>query len=92
MSGLATRRSTTASMVCFFFLSRRISSSTDSTMPSTRTRVKPALRTESITSRCSPLRSFTRGASSRYLVPAGRAATSPTICWLDCWETGRPQL
>ena len=62
------------------------------TTPSTRARVKPALRACSSTSRCSPLRSFTSGARSRNFVPAGRSAISCTICCDDCWETGRPQL
>ena len=93
MPGFATSRSTTASIVCFFFLSRRISSSSESTMPSTRTRVKPALRTCSRTSRCSPLRSFTSGASTRNFVPSGQLQRSrATICCADCCETGRPQL
>ncbi len=91
--GLAIRRSTTASIVCFFFLSSRTaSSSSDSTIPSSRTRAKPPLRTCSITSRCSPLRSRTSGASTRNLVPSASRITSCTICCADCCETGRPQL
>ena len=90
--GFATRRSTTASIVCFFFLSSWIgSSSSENTMPSMRTRVKPALRTCSITSRCSPFLSFTSGASTRNLVPSASSITSWTICCADCCETGRPQ-
>ena len=92
MPSFAIRRSTTASIVCFFFLSSRTSSSSVTTTPSTRTRVKPALRTWSKTSLCSPLRSFTSGASSRNLVPVGSSAISCTICCADCCETGRPQL
>ena len=91
--GLATRRSTTASIVCFFFLSRRTSSSSsESTLPSSLTRAKPALRTCSITSLCSPLRSRTSGASTRNFVPSASRITSCTICCADCCETGRPQL
>src|SRR3970282_1478881 len=60
-------------------------------MPSMRTRVKPALRTCSRTSRCSPLRSFTSGASSRNFVPSGRSAISWTICCDDCCDTDPPR-
>ena len=89
--GFATRRSTTASIECFFFLSRRISSSRESTMPSTRTRVNPDFPTCSTTSRCSPFLSFTSGARTRNFVPSGSCRTSWTICCADCCETGRPQ-
>ena len=89
--GLAISRSTTASSECFFFLSSRISSSSASTIPSTRTRAKPDLRTASITSLCSPLRSDTSGASTRNFVPSGSSSTSCTICCADCCDTARPQ-
>jgi hypothetical protein len=90
--GLAIRRSTTASIECFFFLSSRTSSSRERTIPSTRTRVNPDFRTASSTSLCSPFRSFTSGARRRNFVPGLRAAISSTICCEDCCETSRPQL
>ena len=79
--------------MCFLFLSRRISSSRESTMPSTRTRVKPGLaRPASMTSRCSPLRSLTSGREDQELRALRAAQRSrATICCADCCETGRPQ-
>ena len=70
-SSLMTRRSTTAETSCLNFLSSAGTSSSRYVSPSTRTRVKPSLRRLSSTSRCSPLRPRTSGASTVKRVPAG---------------------
>jgi hypothetical protein len=56
-------RSITSSMVCFFCFSRASTSSRRTTMPSIRTRTKPALRASVRSSRNSPLRLSALGAT-----------------------------
>ena len=91
-SGFITRRSTTTSIVCLNFLSRTISSSSSRCSPSTLTRVNPSRRSSSSTSRNSPLRSRTIGASTVNFVPSGSASTCSTI-WSRLWPAiGRPQI
>ena len=68
---LIVTRSTTSSIVCFFCFSSASTSSSRTIMPSMRTRTKPALRSSSNSSRNSPLRFSTFGASSVTCVLSG---------------------
>ena len=91
MSGLAMSRSTTASIVRLFFLSRRTSSSTESTSREPHAGESGfAHGVDDVTVLALAL--LYEGGEEQELRARGRSATSATICWLDCWETGRPQL
>ncbi len=83
-------RSITISMVCFFFLSRAVTSSSRWMRPLIRTREKPALRASSNTSRNSPLRFSALRAISVALVLAGRVRSSSTISAAERADTSPP--
>ena len=87
-----TTRSTTMSMAWRLFLSSLISSSSSRTVPSTRTRTKPALRASSKTLVYSPLRSVTTGARIIIRRPAGTARIESTICCTVCRSIERPHF
>ena len=73
MSDFITSRSTTTSIVCFFFLSRSIFSRSSRIVPSMRTRAKPSLPISSNSFAYSPLRPRMTGASNWMRVPSGNA-------------------
>jgi hypothetical protein len=62
------------------------------TTPSTRARVKPALLRLLEHVAVLALALLHEGAQEQELRSPGRSLISCTICWDDCWETGRPQL
>ena len=66
------RRSITASIVCFFFLSSVGGWSRSVTMPSTRARMKPLATSSRNTCWCSPLRSAITGASTMMRASPGK--------------------
>ena len=80
MPGLTTRRSTTISMVCFFFLSMGTGSASSLSSPSTRARTKPEAAAAISSFRYSPLRPRTMGARTWMRVSAGSAMTASMIC------------
>jgi hypothetical protein len=90
-SGFITRRSTTTSIVCLYFLSSSIGSSSSRCSPSTFTRENPSARSSSNSSLYSPLRSRTTGALTVNFVPSGRRSTWSTIASIDWPAIGRPQ-
>ncbi|MCG3185318.1 MAG: hypothetical protein ICCCNLDF_03533 [Planctomycetes bacterium] len=81
-----TMRSITTSMSCFLCLSSAwVLGPTSITCPFRRARTKPSRITLANTSRCSPLRPRTTGASTISFVPWGHSITVSTICsalWL----------
>src|SRR5690554_16684 len=81
---LTLKRSTTTSMLCFFFLSNSGVSSKSQIRPLTRTRIKPCARKLSKTCKCSPLRSLITGAKIMYLPSSGSAIIPSTICVMVC--------
>ena len=90
-SPLATSRSTTTSMVCFFCFSRAGGSVRDTTSPSTRAREKPLVCSSAKRSTNSPLRPCTTGASTWKRVRSSRVSSWSTICCGDWRVTGSPQ-
>ncbi len=66
------RRSTTASIECFFLGSSFGTASSSTYLPSTRARTKPLPRSSSMACRCSPLRPEMTGAMSASAVPSGK--------------------
>ena len=87
---LATRRSTTTSMVCLTCFSSLGGSVSDTTSPSTRAREKPLLWSSPNRSTYSPLRARTTGASTWNLVLSGSSSSRSTICWGLCRVIGSP--
>ena len=83
------KRSTTTSMVCFFFLSNSGGVSISITSPSTRARTKPWLCNCSNKLLYSPLRSRTTGASNISAVPSSKALTASTISETVCATIGK---
>ena len=83
------KRSTTTSMVCFFFLSSSGGVSISTISPSTRARTKPWLCSCSNRLLYSPLRSRTTGASSIKAVPSSRLLTASTISDTVCATIGK---
>ena len=83
------KRSTTTSMVCFFFLSSSGIGSMSMTSPSTRARTKPWLCSCSNKLVYSPLRSRTTGASNMSAVPSSSAFTASTISEIVCATIGK---
>ena len=85
-------RSTTTDTSWF---TRRLStggSARSTAAPSTTARTKPCLRADSKSSRNSPLRPRTSGASTSMRVPSGQPSTVSAI-WPGLWRsTGRPQF
>ncbi len=75
MSGLATSRSTTTSMVCFLFFSSFGGSASRCSSPSIRTRLNPLWATSASSFSYSPLRPRTTGASTWKRVPSGSSST-----------------
>ena len=80
------KRSTTTSMLCFFFLSSSGGLSISMISPSTRARTKPCPCNCSNSWLYSPLRSRTTGASSISAVLSGSALTASTISEM-VWAT-----
>ena len=90
-SPLATRRSTTTSMLCLTCFSSLGGSVSDTTSPSTRAREKPLLDSSANRSTYSPLRARTTGASTWKRVRSGSSSSRSTICW-GLWRViGSPQ-
>ena len=87
-----TSRSTTTEIEWRTCLSRSIGSSSSSCSPSTLTRVYPSPRSCSNSSRYSPLRVRTTGASMVNRVPSGSWSTWSTICSADWPVISRPHL
>ncbi|GBC80027.1 hypothetical protein HRbin09_01255 [bacterium HR09] len=85
------RRSTTTSMVCFFFLSSSGGLATSMISPFTRARTKPSRAICSKRLRCSPFFPWVRGARTKKRVPAGRLKMRSTICWTVCPAMGMRQ-
>ena len=83
------KRSTTTSIVCFFFLSNSGIGSRSTISPSTRARTKPWLCNCSNKLLYSPLRSRTTGASSISAVPSSSPLTASTISDTVCATIGR---
>ena len=77
---LMTSLSTTSSMLCLKFFPSSISSSRPLISPSTRTLTKPFFLKSSKISLCSPLRSFTTGASTCILVLSPSSIMDSVIC------------
>src|SRR5450759_3434383 len=89
-SPLATRRSITISMVCFFCFSRVGGSIREMTSPSTRAREKPLVWSSLNRSTNSPLRACTTGANTWNLVRSGSSNSRSTICCGLCRVTASP--
>ena len=85
-----TNRSTTTSTVCFFILSSWMSSERSRTVPSTRTRAKPARRAVAMSCWCSPFRSRTSGARTSSREPSGCSLIRSTISCGVCATMGMP--
>ena len=79
-SPLATSRSMTTSMVCFFCFSKVGGSVSEMTSPSTRAREKPLVCSSLNKSTYSPLRACTTGASTWKRVRSGSSESRSTIC------------
>ena len=82
------KRSTTTSIVCFLCKSNGGGSDRSHTSPSIRARIKPWADKFCRVFKCSPLRSFTIGASSINLLPSGIASTLSTIWLTVCASSG----
>src|SRR5215207_3674419 len=91
MPGLMRRRSTTASTVWLRRLSSFISSSSETSSPSTRARRNPSFWSFSSSFLNSPLRPRTTGASTMTRSPSGSESTLWTICSTDWRVMGAPQ-
>ena len=89
-----TMRSTTAAMSCVLRAPSSGISSIGYVLPSTRTRAKPALRADSRTSVCLPLRPRTSGATIITRDSTGMAAIACSIsaglcCWITVLHSGQ---
>ena len=92
MSGFATSRSTTTSIVCLYVFGNRIGSARSRTSPSIRARGYPLRASSCRSFSYSPLRPRTTGASTWNRVPSGSSITWSTICSGVWRPIGRPQL
>ena len=83
-------RSITTSIVCFFFSSNGGASSSSITSPSIRARIYPWFRRSLSTLKCSPLRSWTTGASNIQRFSGSNVNTESTICVMVCASSDVP--
>ena len=87
---LITMRSTIISMLCAFFGSSSISSSTVRICPSILIRTNPSRRILSSILMCDPFLPSTAGASRKIFFPCGIPAMVSTIWLGDCLESSLP--
>ncbi len=85
---LTTKRSTTASIVCFFFLSSSISLSDSTISLSILSLMNPSIRASSIISLCSPFFPLINGAKTIMREPSSNDKIESTICSTVCWLIG----